>query len=34
VVPDPQRRNLFWAIERMELAAAKGKNVEEIKQYY
>jgi methylthioribose-1-phosphate isomerase len=27
----PTARNLFWAIERMELAAAKGKNVEEIK---
>jgi methylthioribose-1-phosphate isomerase len=27
----PTARNLFWAIERMELAAVKGKNVEEIK---
>jgi methylthioribose-1-phosphate isomerase len=27
----PTARNLFWAIERMEMAAAKGKNVEEIK---
>jgi methylthioribose-1-phosphate isomerase len=27
----PTARNLFWAIERMENIAAKGKNVEEIK---
>ena len=27
----PTARNLFWAIERMENVAAKGKNVEEIK---
>ena len=27
----PTARNLFWAIERMELAAVKCKNVEEIK---
>jgi methylthioribose-1-phosphate isomerase len=27
----PTARNLFWAIERMESIAAKGKNVEEIK---
>jgi len=24
-------RNLFWAIDRMEDVAAKGKNIEEIK---
>ena len=27
----PTARNLFWAIERMENIAAKGKNIEEIK---
>jgi methylthioribose-1-phosphate isomerase len=27
----PTARNLFWAIDRMEMVAAKGKNVEEIK---
>src|SRR5208283_2054030 len=27
----PTARNLFWAIDRMENVAAKGKNVEDIK---
>ena len=27
----PTARNLFWAIDRMEDVAAKGKNIEEIK---